>query len=315
MTSFLFKINRAKDVTDPSTGRLQPDKRYWEDCEVAIPLAGPVWPTGTDRGAPPQIAPGDEIWIWTHTHKKAGAGWGLTATARAGAVRMSTAQIVRLFDVRLLDAPFDFPWAEKAGALPPVLRTAKDYRGARAYVLGDEDRDGLRALVTAHDDAQRRAPGPSMADSGAPYLPQRPSMRAIEAHREQIVRDFQARRQGTFKPRPLQARFRADLLDLYPGCVVTGCTLPDACEAAHIIAHTGDPVWDDPANGLLLRRDMHALFDRIQWSIHPGSGRLVLGERMKGTDYSMYSGMTVRHHANSDYLGIHWHQFRKHEGR
>lgn len=58
-----------------------------------------------------------------------------------------------------------------------------------------------------------------------------------------------------------QANFRAKLLDVYEGrCCVTGCDLVDALEAAHISPYRG-PQSNNPQNGLLLRADIHTLFD------------------------------------------------------
>lgn len=61
--------------------------------------------------------------------------------------------------------------------------------------------------------------------------------------------------------RPGQARFRADLMRDFGGrCVISGCDVPVALEAAHIqaVALGGS---DEPANGLLLRADLHLLYD------------------------------------------------------
>jgi len=63
-----------------------------------------------------------------------------------------------------------------------------------------------------------------------------------------------ARRRG-------QAAFRAALLEAYGSkCCVTGCALKDALEAAHIAPYRGDHSHH-LQNGLLLRSDIHTLFD------------------------------------------------------
>jgi putative restriction endonuclease len=63
-----------------------------------------------------------------------------------------------------------------------------------------------------------------------------------------------ARRRG-------QSSFRAALLHAYKGiCCVTGCTLRDALEAAHIVSYKGDHSHN-VQNGLILRSDIHTLFD------------------------------------------------------
>jgi hypothetical protein len=58
-----------------------------------------------------------------------------------------------------------------------------------------------------------------------------------------------------------QANFRASLLSAYEGrCCITGCDLVDALEAAHISPYRGSQS-NHPQNGLLLRADIHTLFD------------------------------------------------------
>lgn len=62
------------------------------------------------------------------------------------------------------------------------------------------------------------------------------------------------RRQG-------QAQFRRSLLKAYNGkCAVTGCPVIDVLEAAHIKPYLG-PHTNSVRNGLLLRADVHTLFD------------------------------------------------------
>ena len=58
-----------------------------------------------------------------------------------------------------------------------------------------------------------------------------------------------------------QQTFRATLLEAYAGrCCITGCDLTDVLEAAHISPYRG-PQSNHPQNGLLLRADIHTLFD------------------------------------------------------
>ncbi len=73
--------------------------------------------------------------------------------------------------------------------------------------------------------------------------------------------------------RPEQVRFRRELGQVYAGrCCITGCPVRWSVEAAHI-----RPVANKPSfvtrNGLLLRRDIHALFDAGQIGINPNSPR------------------------------------------
>lgn len=58
-----------------------------------------------------------------------------------------------------------------------------------------------------------------------------------------------------------QSRFRDDLLQAYGGCcAITGCSIEEILQAAHIMPHRGTHT-NHPQNGLLLRADLHTLFD------------------------------------------------------
>lgn len=73
--------------------------------------------------------------------------------------------------------------------------------------------------------------------------------------------DLREKQITTVAVRRGQANFRARLLDAYEGrCCVTGCDLVDALEAAHISPYRG-PQSNHLQNGLLLRADIHTLFD------------------------------------------------------
>jgi hypothetical protein len=63
--------------------------------------------------------------------------------------------------------------------------------------------------------------------------------------------------------RPEQAPFRQAVFRRFDGrCVVTGCTVPEALEAAHLLGRDWRQGHNQASDGLLLRRDIHALYDR-----------------------------------------------------
>lgn len=72
-----------------------------------------------------------------------------------------------------------------------------------------------------------------------------------------------------------QADFRARLIKAYGSCAITGCEVEAALSAAHIWEyHQGgcEEVW----NGILLRADIHLLFDRHLLRIFPGDPPIVV---------------------------------------
>lgn len=94
------------------------------------------------------------------------------------------------------------------------------------------------------------------------------------------------RRQG-------QPAFRAHLLAAYGGrCVISGCDVPDALEAAHIKAYRG-PASNTVTNGLLLRADLHTLLDRRLLAIHPDTLAVKLSSTLSGTAYASFSGRRI----------------------
>ena len=92
-----------------------------------------------------------------------------------------------------------------------------------------------------------------------------------------------ARRQG-------QPKFRKNLLAAYGGkCAVTGCDANAALEAAHIMPFLG-PKTNHVSNGVLLRADIHTLFDLDLIGIDPKSLKVVLSEELRGTCYDELEG-------------------------
>ncbi|SER74954.1 HNH endonuclease [Pseudomonas sp. NFACC02] len=83
-----------------------------------------------------------------------------------------------------------------------------------------------------------------------------------------------------------QAKFRSALLKAYKGkCAVTGCTVEALLEAAHIVPYQGADT-NVVSNGLLLRADIHTLFDLGLLWVDPDSRLVKLAEGLKGSEYS-----------------------------
>lgn len=83
-------------------------------------------------------------------------------------------------------------------------------------------------------------------------------------------------------------RFRRALIAAYESrCAMTQYDAPAALEAAHILPYRG-PQTNHPTNGLLLRADMHDLFDLGLVAVDPDSMQLLLASELSGTKYSKY---------------------------
>lgn len=90
-----------------------------------------------------------------------------------------------------------------------------------------------------------------------------------------------------------QRGFRNALLNAYQGqCAVTGCIAEDALEAAHILAYRGN--YSNKANnGLLLRADIHTLFDLGLLSINEQTMQCAIAQKLYGTEYAEFAGAQI----------------------
>ncbi|HDY7157371.1 TPA: HNH endonuclease [Klebsiella pneumoniae] len=98
----------------------------------------------------------------------------------------------------------------------------------------------------------------------------------LKALREVIVREGQ----------PV---FRRKLIEAYEGkCAVTGCSIQVLLEAAHITPYAG--AWHTRAqHGLLLKTDIHTLFDRgLLWI--DTDFKIRISELLAGTEYAELNG-------------------------
>lgn len=103
------------------------------------------------------------------------------------------------------------------------------------------------------------------------------TINSIEDAREKINTSI-VRRRG-------QPEFRKQLLIAYNNkCAVTGCDVIQALEAAHIYPYQGDET-DRIDNGLLLRADIHTLFDLYQITIHPETKKVCLSPELQNSSY------------------------------
>lgn len=90
-----------------------------------------------------------------------------------------------------------------------------------------------------------------------------------------------------------QQRFRTLLLEAYGGrCAVTGCDVRDVLEAAHIVPYLGDHTHRMD-NGLLLRADIHTLFDLGQLWIDVEM-KVRVADGLRGSCYGELEGSALR---------------------
>lgn len=87
-----------------------------------------------------------------------------------------------------------------------------------------------------------------------------------------------------------QVRFRRMLRDATGGrCEISGCEVLQALDACHIKSHSGGGTYK-PANGVLLRTDIHALIDAGLMHIAPRSLKISCAPTLAGSSYWEYQG-------------------------
>lgn len=82
-----------------------------------------------------------------------------------------------------------------------------------------------------------------------------------------------------------QPEFRGKLIEAYDGkCAITGFDVKESLEAAHIVPYLGADT-NHLSNGLLLRADLHTLFDLFLFTIDPQSLVVLLSPDLEKTCY------------------------------
>lgn len=82
-----------------------------------------------------------------------------------------------------------------------------------------------------------------------------------------------------------QDQFRAELLRAYDDhCAMSGYGVPTALQAAHISSYRG-PKSQCVTNGLLLRADLHLLYDNYLISVEPDSHQIFVSPKIESSEY------------------------------
>ena len=179
-----------------------------------------------------------------------------------------------------------------------VMLQTKPKPGVEYRILGlarvTEWRDGYFILESIADEEELKPRTPA----------------AIDAARERALSSALAPDPGSFDPTTVedlrrsalaqvarrrgQAAFRAALIEAYGGhCAVTDCDAVEALEAAHITPFLGDET-NHPQNGILLRADIHSLFDLGLIAIDPESMVIVLHPQLRGSSYRELADRQIR---------------------
>lgn len=114
-----------------------------------------------------------------------------------------------------------------------------------------------------------------------------------------------------------QPEFRLRLLEAYDySCAITGSNAVAALEAAHIAPYLGEQS-NLTSNGLLLRADLHTLFDLNLFGIEPSSLRITLSKSLLASSYAIIHEQSLRvpqqpsDSPSKAALALRWEQFQQ----
>ncbi len=91
-----------------------------------------------------------------------------------------------------------------------------------------------------------------------------------------------------------QGRFRSLLLRAYGGrCAITGTSVEYALDAAHIRPYRG-PYTNRATNGILLRADLHRMWDTGLLAVHEADATVLIAPHITDRDYADLQGRPIR---------------------
>ncbi len=97
-----------------------------------------------------------------------------------------------------------------------------------------------------------------------------------------------------------QKKFREGLLRIYNStCVISNCNVPSVLEAAHITPYLG-PNTNKISNGLILRADIHTLWDLSLIAIDPTQMKIHISPVLEGSEYEQFHLKTIKLNLNEN---------------
>lgn len=242
------------------------------------------------------LANGFCSFIWLHEQEKEGErGRGLTAVVDFGPVQPGgNAQIM---DVVFFDHPVGKELLQAHKGYEGFISQINASRHSRIWPVSESDVEvffsSLREKVHKISEYENRAPDPNDAEN----LEQTEDTTAL---RHVVLRRY-------------QSLFRKTLLAQRPRCcAITGTSEVSVLEAAHIIPYASKFAnRDKPENGILLRSDIHKLFDVHFISINPATNKVEVAGCIRSPDYTTLSGKFIEDPLSAESVGYHFDIFHE----
>lgn len=175
-----------------------------------------------------------------------------------------------------------------------LIKTGK--RGSALYDLYDPSVHGVWELAEVGDKVLR------------PRFVSTPDVTELNSARDTAAaeglfdpgEDARRRVMAAIVQREGQPAFRRELLRSYGGaCAISGCTIEALLEAAHIVPYRGAHT-NVTENGLLLRADLHKLFDLHLLCIDPETRTVRLNDALLNSEYGQYNNVQMRSPVSPD---------------
>lgn len=114
-----------------------------------------------------------------------------------------------------------------------------------------------------------------------------------------------------------QSRFRKNMMTLWKNCCISGCEINSIIEAAHVAPFRGEKDHHIQ-NGLILRVDIHRLFDSYLIGINPDTMEIELAPQLMDSEYIIFRGAKIKspssHTISKKALIYRWHSFCQNNG-
>jgi hypothetical protein len=194
------------------------------------------------------------------------------------------------------------PWSERSGARRYIGSDLRRYtelcRNLRTVCDELDIPAETRGSVLDHLLSRPTPPAPlveALHDAIGPTLARSATLDVRDGYEGDddlaaLPTDFAAE---TIRARRGRRALRIRLLrDFGPRCALTGTCVPDLLEVAYILPYpTVDT--DAPETAILLRSDLHTLWDLNRIGIEPATRRVYLAKTLEGTTYEQLAGRTL----------------------
>lgn len=122
------------------------------------------------------------------------------------------------------------------------------------------------------------------------------------------VQNIERKRYNKNHSRPLQAQFRQDLLSVSNKCLITQVRMIGLLEAAHIKPHKYNGP-EEKDNGILLRRDIHYLFDSGNLRIDVNGNVFISQPTLEDYGRTIPEKIDIPSYVNKDYIRWRWENY------